>query len=270
MEGMACSVNPDNGQVDVDVELSDDDEVVHDGTGISGRDDAVLTSNSSGIYLLKDINQWVETELLEEDVDTFLVEPTLRMSNIKDAGLTQKGFVTLQQTSSSCNVSFIEDLETVSMIDLPAEQCPSGAQMIASATGTQAFIFSSAGLFSVTHSGVEKFSDFADVAAYNETTQRLFVANNATKSGLILDVNGQEIASVALPGLVQAAQGFVQEDQFALTISMNHGGAFAVLSSDGELGKTTDIPEATELELSADGSRVAFLLDNDVHFFDIN
>jgi hypothetical protein len=51
---------------------------------------------------------------------------------------------------------------------------------------------------------------------------------------------------------------------------MKNDGAFATVTSDGILSGLTSIPQAAPIELSADGSRVAFVLDTGVHFFSIN
>jgi hypothetical protein len=269
MEGMSCTVDPDSGEVGEDIDVSEDDETVHDGSGIS-EGGIVLASNSSGIYLMKGENGWFESMAGEEDLEEQYLAPTIAMKNVKDAQLTDAGFIALRRIGEGCEVVFVEGVTQTDAVSVSSSQCPSGTSITTTANGLQAFLSGANGLFSVTPQGVDKLADVADAVAFNETTQRLLVVNNSTSTGALMGVSGDIFTVVDLPGAVKSAQGFKQADQFALSIQMKNDGAFATVTSDGILSGLTSIPQAAPIELSADGSRVAFVLDTGVHFFSIN
>jgi hypothetical protein len=269
MESQACTVSTLSGAVGEDFDPSEDDETVHDSSGTLGGGGVTLVSNPSGVYRLEEGHNWRDAEA-EMDNTNGWPNPSLSKPNVRDAALIENGFVALSGTPTGCDISRVSNGVNTEHYALTENDCSQDARILATDDGATTFVYGAHGLTTLTSAGLSRISDVGDVVAWNQSHQVLLVIDNVLQTGMMMTAGGTVQSTLDLPGQVTSAQTLdTANTSFALTLNTPNGSIFATLDNTHAMTQTTPIPEPSPFEISADGSRVAFVLPNQVHFFRI-
>lgn len=269
MASMACSVSTETGETEIDIDLPGEDDEVLDGEGSPGEGTVVLTSNQSGVYLLENVfGELPEAYMYTDDLDNEW-NPDYPMVGVQSARLTDKGFVALRSVGDNCSMEFVDFGGQEDSVLVGSGACEANSPLVVSQDGSRAFVNTNDGLTRVTVDGSTLLNAKGNRLAWSEGEDTLFVGEQNSAQAAIVNTAGEQVSSVVLPGPLFDVKPLPNTNQFAITAKNGHRAVFATIDANGNVLSETDIPEVGYVEISSDGRQVAFVLPQQVHFFDM-
>ncbi|GEM_PF-6171335 len=249
MFGTNCPFETINGDVTGDVDLEGEDEEVQDvGESELGPETVVMVLEESVV-------------LIEKSTGDYLTRYT-ELTDVDQARLSDDDLVAL--STDACQVTW----ESGAQLALDAT-C-TGAFDVDPATG-QAFVGIDSGIAVVSADGSVVQASGAALLAWDPVSAWLFTADQGSDQVVAIDAQGQVSWTAHVPGVVQAITDGGAARTAAISVAHPDGtGGLVLLDADsGELRGVVDTPvPAKAVDVSLDGSVVAFVTDEAVHFYD--
>ncbi len=248
MSGTNCPFETTDGSVTGDVDLEGEDEEVQDvGQSELGPETVAMVLEESVVLVEKSTGQY-ETRYTElEDID--------------QARLSDDGVVAL--SAERCVVTW-ENLAEVEV-----DGTCTGAFDVDPPTGL-AFVGLDSGVAVVSADGDVVSATGAALLAWDPVSALLYTADEGSELVEAVDVSGHVVWTAELPGEVVALTDGGEARAAGVSVATAEGGALVLLdAASGELRGVVDTPSAARaVDVSLDGSVVAFVTDGAVHFYD--
>ena len=251
MGEMTCELQVSTGNITMDVDSGDGVDDVQDADG-----DSVIVVTDDGIAIV-DPGMW--------EIPT--VEGT---DGASEGRFTDDGFVFLREGGDKSTVEWSDGTS----VDVPDDPMAGGNTTfdVDPSTGT-VFLGTADGFSKVTVTGIEGLSgEGGDLSSWDPVAEVLYAATEGDDTVRGIEADGTERFATQVPGTINALSNMGAVGAVAVMVELSDGsGQLVVVDGySGEITSGLETPSAADdVTVSADGTRIGFVLPNEVHFFDI-
>jgi hypothetical protein len=250
MAGNTCRFDIGSSVIGADADVAQGEaDVVHDGFG-----DRSIVVGASGVFVV-DAGYGANT-------------PVYPGSDIASGRFTEDGIALLHGDGQ---VRWLGGADEVAVVLPEGQQADERGFAVDRASGT-AFVGTGAGAYAMSPSGMIDLGVVGDLVAFDNASGAVFVATEGGRELSALEVDGTPRWSLALDGVVTAMDDMGEGSAIAVMTDVDGAGQLLVVDgATGAVKMDQATPSAAPgISVSENGRSMAVILENEVHFFNVN
>lgn len=252
MAGNTCRFDMGQSVIGADADVAQGEEdVVHDGFR-----DGSLVVGGGGVFIVDGPNYGGNT-------------PVVPGGDITTSRFTEDGLATVRNNTA---VTWSESGVDSASVSLPDGAIIENRGFTVDRMSGTAFAATSEGVFAITPDGAVALGGAGDLASFDSATGALYVATEGGSELVALEADGSPRWSVTVEGVITSMDDMGDGSAVAVMADVNGKGQLMVLDGlTGEIKMDQTTPSAAHgLVVGPTGRSMAVILENEVHFFNVN